>query len=90
MCGSYRRGADSSGDIDILLTHPSYVSGSYVKEKSDLNTENLIIQSKKSPKHLLECIVNQLNNIGFTSDSISFGDTKFMVIFSFRISFHLI
>ena len=23
-CGSYRRGAKSSGDIDILLTHPTY------------------------------------------------------------------
>ncbi|XP_043938912.1 DNA polymerase beta isoform X2 [Protopterus annectens] len=28
VCGSYRRGADSSGDMDILLTHPSYTSES--------------------------------------------------------------
>ncbi|XP_071106423.1 DNA polymerase beta-like [Haliotis cracherodii] len=27
VCGSFRRGATSSGDIDILLTHPSFVSG---------------------------------------------------------------
>uniref|UniRef100_A0AAY5K7E2 DNA polymerase n=1 Tax=Esox lucius TaxID=8010 RepID=A0AAY5K7E2_ESOLU len=26
ICGSYRRGAESSGDIDILLTHPKYTS----------------------------------------------------------------
>ncbi|XP_022081994.1 DNA polymerase beta-like isoform X2 [Acanthaster planci] len=26
ICGSYRRGAASSGDIDILLTHPEYTS----------------------------------------------------------------
>ncbi|CAB1322096.1 unnamed protein product [Coregonus sp. 'balchen'] len=26
ICGSYRRGAESSGDIDILLTHPNYTS----------------------------------------------------------------
>ena len=24
VCGSYRRGADESGDIDVLLCHPSY------------------------------------------------------------------
>ncbi|XP_076440978.1 DNA polymerase beta-like [Babylonia areolata] len=28
VCGSFRRGADSSGDIDILLTHPSFSSSS--------------------------------------------------------------
>ena len=26
VCGSYRRGAASSGDMDVLLTHPSYTS----------------------------------------------------------------
>lgn len=24
VCGSYRRGAKDSGDIDILMTHPDY------------------------------------------------------------------
>ncbi|XP_036383016.1 DNA polymerase beta [Megalops cyprinoides] len=28
ICGSYRRGAESSGDIDILLTHPNFTSQS--------------------------------------------------------------
>jgi hypothetical protein len=104
VCGSFRRGADSSGDIDILITHPtyffliyslvtslkyfnnidfflSYVSGSYSKERSDLNLENLIVQSKKSPKSLLDKIINRLVNIGFIHDTISFGDTKYMVKF---------
>lgn len=34
VCGSFRRGAESSGDIDILLTHPSYTSTS--KKQPDL------------------------------------------------------
>ena len=28
VCGSYRRGAANSGDIDILLTHPNFTSTS--------------------------------------------------------------
>ncbi|MGH0180786.1 UNVERIFIED_CONTAM: hypothetical protein FKN15_019054 [Acipenser sinensis] len=28
VCGSFRRGAESSGDIDILLTHPNFTSES--------------------------------------------------------------
>ncbi|XP_062518602.1 DNA polymerase beta-like [Corticium candelabrum] len=31
VCGSYRRGATSSGDIDILLCHPSFTSQSKTK-----------------------------------------------------------
>lgn len=34
VCGSFRRGAQSSGDIDILLTHPSFTSTS--KKQPDL------------------------------------------------------
>ncbi|XP_068012893.1 DNA polymerase beta isoform X2 [Melanerpes formicivorus] len=28
VCGSFRRGAESSGDMDVLLTHPSFTSES--------------------------------------------------------------
>ncbi|KAK7111393.1 hypothetical protein V1264_011031 [Littorina saxatilis] len=34
VCGSFRRGAESSGDMDILLTHPSYTSTT--KKKPEL------------------------------------------------------
>lgn len=33
VCGSFRRGASSSGDIDILMTHPSFTSESGKKPK---------------------------------------------------------
>ncbi|KAG7221329.1 hypothetical protein INR49_017295 [Caranx melampygus] len=60
ICGSYRRGAASSGDIDILLTHPDYTS-----------------QTEKQPK-LLHAVVDHLESIGFVTDTLSKGDTKFM------------
>ncbi|KAF4802463.1 DNA polymerase beta [Turdus rufiventris] len=33
VCGSFRRGADSSGDMDVLLTHPSFTSESSKQSK---------------------------------------------------------
>uniref|UniRef100_A0A8C6X646 DNA polymerase n=1 Tax=Naja naja TaxID=35670 RepID=A0A8C6X646_NAJNA len=33
VCGSFRRGAESSGDMDILLTHPDFTSESAKKPK---------------------------------------------------------
>ncbi|XP_039624112.1 DNA polymerase beta [Polypterus senegalus] len=60
ICGSFRRGAESSGDIDILLTHPDFTS-----------------ESPKMPK-LLHAVVESLEEIGFITDTLSKGDTKFM------------
>uniref|UniRef100_A0A3P8WZR4 DNA polymerase n=1 Tax=Cynoglossus semilaevis TaxID=244447 RepID=A0A3P8WZR4_CYNSE len=60
ICGSYRRGAASSGDIDILLTHPDFTS-----------------QTEKQPK-LLHAVVDHFESLGFVTDTLSKGDTKFM------------
>ncbi|XP_070545125.1 DNA polymerase beta-like [Ptychodera flava] len=60
ICGSYRRGKASSGDIDILLTHPSFTS-----------------ESGKKPQ-LLKDVVKQFEDCKLVTDTISFGDTKFM------------
>lgn len=60
VCGSFRRGAETSGDIDILLTHPNYTS-----------------TSKKMPD-LLKKVVVRLEEIGFITDRLSLGDSKFM------------
>uniref|UniRef100_A0A674MNN8 DNA polymerase n=1 Tax=Takifugu rubripes TaxID=31033 RepID=A0A674MNN8_TAKRU len=53
-------GAASSGDIDILLTHPDFTS-----------------ETEKQPK-LLHAVVDHLESIGFVTDTLSKGDTKFM------------
>lgn len=45
VCGSFRRGATSSGDIDILLTHPNFVS-------TDKKSPELL---KKVVKRLTDC-----------------------------------
>lgn len=62
VCGSFRRGAASSGDIDVLVTHPSYLSSENDFDK----------------KALLHGVVDTLTKGGFVTDSISLGDTKFM------------
>ncbi|XP_075889410.1 DNA polymerase beta [Nelusetta ayraudi] len=68
ICGSYRRGAASSGDIDILLTHPSYTS-----------------ETEKQPK-LLHAVVDHLESIGFITETLSKGDTKFMGVCQLQAS----
>ncbi|KAJ8261464.1 hypothetical protein COCON_G00171870 [Conger conger] len=60
VCGSYRRGAQSSGDIDILLTHPDFTS-----------------QSEKQPR-LLHAVVDHFESMGFITDTLSKGDSKYM------------
>jgi len=65
----------------LLLTHPLYVSTSYVKESVRKKAKDLIVDTKRSPKPLLDKIVNKLIKTNFITDTISFGETKFAVIF---------
>ncbi|KAJ3074724.1 hypothetical protein HK102_005733, partial [Quaeritorhiza haematococci] len=67
ICGSYRRGLPSSGDIDLLVTHPSYLSSS-----STASGKN------KKARGLLEPIVKKLRGMGVLVDELSFGDVKYM------------
>lgn len=59
-----RRGKKESGDIDALVTHPS-VKGIEGKKKN------------KEHEKLLRKLVEGLK--GLVTDTISMGDTKFMV-----------
>lgn len=67
VCGSYRRGAVSSGDMDILLTHPSFIEG-------DIG----IGEKHKKEGKLLNRVVIALEDEGLITDTISHGETKFM------------
>eukprot|EP01147_Barroeca_monosierra_P010381 gene10381-2513_t len=68
VCGSYRRGASSSGDIDILMTHPKFTSE---------DKKNNKITNKDFAK-TLSSVVEAMKDAGFVTDSLSCGETKFM------------
>ena len=64
VCGSYRRGCATSGDIDVLLTH-----------RSIIRNEEL----QKSKHNYLSKIVLLLANAGFLVDHLTAnGNTKYM------------
>ncbi|XP_054262165.1 transferrin-like isoform X2 [Macrosteles quadrilineatus] len=67
VCGSYRRGLPSSGDVDVLLTHPDYNSTDSGKA------------GKSKAAKLLSRIVTLLEEKKLITETISHGDVKFMV-----------
>ena len=71
ICGSYRRGAFDSGDIDILLTHPNYTSTKEFKHHLSGEVNEI--------SKILNKVIEQLVGIRFITDVIAFGDFKFMV-----------
>ena len=64
ICGSYRRGKEESGDIDVLVTHPDYISKAKDGKKKAI-----------SLKTIVECLEKKK----LITDTISLGSTKFMV-----------
>ena len=63
LCGSYRRGKSSSGDIDCLITHPM------VKTDADIKSNSV---------NVLHQFVKVLMKKGFIIDQLSMGEVKFM------------
>ncbi|MEM0354047.1 MAG: nucleotidyltransferase domain-containing protein [Thermoplasmata archaeon] len=59
ICGSYRRGKKTSGDIDVLIYHPKVIDSKYI-----INPE------KHGFKPYLEILVNNLTKNGFLVDHI--------------------
>ncbi|XP_013402656.1 DNA polymerase beta-like isoform X2 [Lingula anatina] len=52
VCGSFRRGADSSGDIDVLVTHPSFTS----KTKKKIRLLHDIVDSLKETDFITDTL----------------------------------
>ncbi len=78
-------GAQSSGDIDILLTHPDFTAQSEKQVNVEFRNTHRVRSSRNTagisvlqPK-LLHAVVDHLESIGFITDTLSKGDTKFMV-----------
>lgn len=65
ICGSYRRGKEESGDIDVLVTHPDYISN---------------VKDEKKKAISLKAIVECLEKKRLITDTMSLGSTKFMVL----------
>lgn len=64
VCGSYRRGKQFSGDIDVLITHPSLVTAADVEA---------------CPIKYLLMLVDGLTHAGILVDSLTDkGETKYM------------
>ncbi|XP_012253755.2 DNA polymerase beta-like [Athalia rosae] len=64
ICGSYRRGKAESGDIDVLIAHPSYTSSDSDGKKKGLN--------------MLKSIIEHLEQKELIVETISMGGSKFM------------
>eukprot|EP01130_Rhizamoeba_saxonica_P005686 TRINITY_DN2258_c0_g1_i1.p1 TRINITY_DN2258_c0_g1~~TRINITY_DN2258_c0_g1_i1.p1 ORF type:complete len:349 (+),score=76.96 TRINITY_DN2258_c0_g1_i1:213-1259(+) len=62
-CGSYRRGLENSGDIDLLMTHPLFT----LEQKQKGNTYDL-----------LKRMVTKLHELKFLVEDISNGEYKYM------------
>ncbi len=67
-------------DVDILLTHPNYLSSEkalHVNEIAD--KKDYIYQNKKSPKSLLQKLISKLISDKFLADTLTFGESRYTV-----------
>ena len=63
ICGSYRREKETSGDIDILLTHPDFTVNDDKSEATRCG-------------RLLHVVVEELSSSDIITDTLSRGETK--------------
>ena len=73
ICGSYRRGVQVSGDIDVMIFH---VGIKYVRDIYKL--------AEQDSKSYLKLFVDLLSNEGFLIDNLSFNVMKYMGFCKFK------
>jgi DNA polymerase beta len=72
ICGSYRRGNLSSGDVDCLVCHPDH------KPRSEKWKVSEQTGAKVPNNRFLQAFVAALSTDGLATDDISHGPTKYM------------
>jgi DNA polymerase beta len=72
ICGSYRRGNMSSGDVDCLVCHPDHKPAPDKWKVSDQKG------AKVQHNRFLQALVTGLTQEGLVTDDISHGPTKYM------------
>jgi len=63
VCGSYRRGRPDCGDIDVLISDPSYTT---VRREANAGGK------------MLHAFVQSLKDARYVTDDLAYGATKFM------------
>lgn len=76
------KGLAASSDIDVLVTHPTFVSTSASARNTSSQRQKNKADNKSVSKELLNKIVKKLQEIKFICDTLAHGDTKFMGVCS--------
>ena len=75
VCGSFRRGAASSGDIDMLISHPNFTA--QARTGTGMATSTGSAQHGTVDSNPLQAFVKALVCAGLITDTLSNGASKF-------------
>lgn len=73
VTGSYRRGAESSSDVDVLIFHPSY---QVIPPQGQRPTKKAQQKVARDESPLLSLVIPQLTKAGILEEPLTSGPTK--------------